>query len=272
MRKYGYLVVEGPHDVAFCVRLLKTYGLEAIRLIDELDKTFKPIIPVNFPHKGDLLKRMPVPTFLQSQTHAIAIQSAVGDSALISALELDLEIIDQRIFSGIGFMLDADSAASAKVRRDDLRREAKEKIKLEIPESPSAADEKKPRTGIFVLPDNQSQGTLEDILIQSADIHYPEILAAANTYITTTFDGGLIPKSHRKDINKPAGKKKATIGAMASLFKPGKAVQMSIQDQDWLTGDTLKLPCVQAVLTFLETLFELTPPAAAAPAQPENAA
>ena len=31
MRKYGYLIVEGPHDVEFVYRLLSPFGLERVQ-------------------------------------------------------------------------------------------------------------------------------------------------------------------------------------------------------------------------------------------------
>jgi len=64
--KYGYLVVEGPHDIEFVGRLLKeVHKLKRIVKIDKLNSywTDSPIIPKIFPPNGDLMKRMPVPAF-----------------------------------------------------------------------------------------------------------------------------------------------------------------------------------------------------------------
>ncbi len=40
MPKYGYLVVEGPHDIEFVYRLLRPFGLNRIRFEADLDPFF----------------------------------------------------------------------------------------------------------------------------------------------------------------------------------------------------------------------------------------
>src|SRR4051794_33484788 len=102
MPKYGYLVVEGPHDVEFVYRLLSPYGLKRIQFETVLDVFFHPLIPRTFPPDGDLQKRVPVPLFLHSTTHVVAIHSAVGDSRLVETLEENAVLLDPASFTGIG--------------------------------------------------------------------------------------------------------------------------------------------------------------------------
>ena len=59
MPKYGYLVVEGPQDVEFVYRLLSPLGMRRIRLEADVDPFLSPLIPHDYPPKGDLQKRMP---------------------------------------------------------------------------------------------------------------------------------------------------------------------------------------------------------------------
>jgi hypothetical protein len=42
---------------------------------------------------------------------------------------------------------------------------------------------------------------------------------------------------------------------MAGVFQPGKAVQVSIQDNDWLRGPALLQPRIRAVQLFLQQLL-----------------
>ena len=64
---YGYLVVEGPHDIEFVGCLLKkVHKLKRIVKNNELDPYWNLIIPKTFPPDGDLRKRMPVPAFFQN--------------------------------------------------------------------------------------------------------------------------------------------------------------------------------------------------------------
>jgi hypothetical protein len=115
----------------------------------------------------------------------------------------------------------------------------------------------KPLFGIFVLPDNQHQGTLEDILLETAEINYAHLSSAAKAYIES-IDSGKFGKHDLDEFKKPAGQKKARLSSMASILKPGKAIQNSIQDNRWLEGEAQNLPAVKAISTFLMRLFELS--------------
>jgi hypothetical protein len=176
MRTYGYLVVEGPHDVEFIYRLLSPFGLQRIQYENQLDDALHPLIPRNYPPNGDLQKRMPVPLFLQSETHAIAVHSAIGDSRLV------------------------DTASAI----------------------------------------------------------YPGLLETARSHVTAALQDHRLKPEDLRELNKPAGANKAIIGAMASVLRPCKAVQVSLQDNRWLRGNALESPRIKAVQDFLEVLFGLS--------------
>lgn len=263
MRKYGYLVVEGPHDVEFCYCLLsrgnRASGLKRVQNLADLDKELKVLVPGIFPHKGDLQKRVPVPLFLQSETHGIAIHSADGDSNLVARLEETVAMLSDLPFTGLGIILDSDSRQTAEQRYSQLCASVKNtSTGLSFPVSPGAVASGPPRCGAFVLPDNASQGTLENLLLESAAVQYPNLRPIAENYVDAAIKGNLIPKDHRRGICKPAGRNKAVIGAMATLFKPGKAIQTSIQDNAWLRAEALSIPKIKAVQQFLAELFDLS--------------
>src|SRR5688572_21343739 len=112
MPKYGYLVVEGPHDIEFVYRLLNPFGLKRVQWKDDLDPYMLPLVPKEFPPGGDLQKRMPVPLFLQSESHALAVHSAIGDSRLVQTVEESRVSInldsDFNLMTGVGIILDTD--------------------------------------------------------------------------------------------------------------------------------------------------------------------
>src|SRR5437899_2602972 len=54
-----------------------------------------------------------------------------------------------------------------------------------------------------------------------------------------------------KELKKPAGRHKAIIASAAAVLKPGKAIQVSIQDNRWIDGDALRTPRIHACLAFL---------------------
>ncbi len=125
MPHYGYLAVEGPHDVEFVYRLLRPAGFTRIRLYRDLDPFWDPIVPKTFPYRDDLQRRVPVPLFLASSTHSVAIHASQGDSRLIEAIEESLSVLPGPLAS-IGVMLDADDqrppAARFQVIRDGVQR------------------------------------------------------------------------------------------------------------------------------------------------------
>ncbi len=256
----SYLVVEGPHDVEFVGRLLKPFGLARIKTLSALDPFWLPLVPRNFPSDGeDLLKRMPVPVFFASGTHSIAVQAAVGDTRLVGTVEESLALLPNGMadLGGVGVLLDADGDALPTTRFAAIRG-GLAALGLTLPDVSGNVSMSSPRCGVFVLPDNTSAGTLEDLLIEAAEVTYPALLAGARSYVEgVSLEGPAFDRDDRKAFGAPAGPKKAMVACVANVLRPGKAVQVSIQDNRWLKGDTLKLPRIVAVSEFLEKLFGL---------------
>jgi len=256
MRKYGYLVVEGPHDVEFAYRLLSPFGLQRVQFEHDLDQFFAPLIPRQYPPDGDLQKRMSIPLFLQNDTHAIAIHSAVGDSRIVATVEENAAFLNINKVTGIGIFLDADSKGLPANRYASIQTELARKG-YNLNSLVGNVTTAQPNLGVFILPDNLSNGTLEDLLLDSANSIYPDLLRAARTYVYAAIKGTNLSTEDKRDFKKPAGRNKAIIGAMTSILKPGKAVQVSIQDNRWLRGHALSLPRIQSVQTFLKSLFDI---------------
>lgn len=262
MRRFGYMVVEGPHDVEFCYRLLSHAKLKRVQKLSQLDLFFKPLIPTNFPHGDDLQKRMPIPLFLQNDRLTIGLHSAIGETNLVSTLEETLNMLPVASFLGVGMLLDADSAISPAQRYESLRRLVKEKTEMELPDGAGQVLTSSPvRLGAFVLPDNTSPGALEDLLLDSAATQYTKLLPLAEQYVQAAETSAALKSDHLTDFRKPSGRQKAIVGAMSSIFRPGKSVQTSIQDNDWVRGAALKLPRIREVQRFLTELFDLPMPA-----------
>jgi hypothetical protein len=254
--KYGYLVVEGPHDVEFASRLLSSFGLVRVQMEVNLDPFLKPLVPRAYPPNGDLLKRMSTPLFLQSATHAIAIHSAIGDTRLVETIQENASLIDFAALTGVGILLDADAAATPPTRYQLIRDLLRDK-NYAFPDEAGTVSGAPPHLGAFVLPDNVSQGTLEYLLLDCAEHVYPSLLAAASTHVDAALRDGTLSVDDKVDLFKPAGRHKAIIGGIAAILRPGKAIQVSIQDNRWLRGSALELPRVKAVQEFLATVLEL---------------
>jgi len=263
MRKYGFLIVEGPHDAELAYRLLSPFGIKRLKNEDEVDPFLAQIIPRKYPINGDLQRRMPTPLFVASNTHAIAIYRAEGDTRLIQAVQENLSILDADRLTGMGIILDADSdKAAISADRYARIRKGMSKLNYQIPDVAGQVSVGQPRVGVFVLPDNSTSGTLEDLLIECARSVYPALLESAQLHIATADTDNSLNRDDLKDLNKSSGRIKAIVGAIASVLRPGKAVQVSIQDNKWLRGNCLTIARVKAVQDFLKTLFDLQKDAA----------
>ena len=251
------LTVEGPHDTEFVARLLKPMGFSRIQSWPALPEYWRAIVPQKFPVGSDLLGRHPVPTFFHKATgETIAVRSANGISKIITSLSDELSQLSA-VPEAIGIVLDADQEQHPADRYVDLCEEWAAKSNNGLVTFPALAGQVNagpPKAGVFILPDNVHPGTLENILIQAAALNYPNALTAAQAYIA----GFPTPDLQQEDLggfNAPAGHNKATVAAIASILKPGKAIQVSIQDNRWLAAAAMQLPDVQRVSTFLVDLL-----------------
>lgn len=259
------LLVEGPHDLEFCARLLKPRGFSRIKLHEEL-KSRHPfwlnLVPTGFPMHGDLLARHPVPVFFQNseKPQSVAVVNADGVEKLASRLEFSLLALE-RPPDAVGIILDADSKGNPGKRFSELveavaANSSTESRRLSFPAIPGKVAAGPPRTGAFVMPDNQADGTLEDLLLEAGGMAYPQLLQSAGKFIENSSAVSDLKARDLQEFRKPAGRKKAIAAAMASILKPGKAIQVSIQDNRWLEGDALHLPRIAALSAFLNELLE----------------
>lgn len=255
----AYFVVEGPHDVEVVGRMLGVRGYTRLNRFEELDEYWHRIVPRNFPHMGDLLRRVPVPMFFRAASGSVAVQCAVGHTNIATTAKVTLNGLDSPP-DAIGIVLDADDVAVPLERWIQLR------SVLPVPSigtHPGDVCAGPPRTGVFVFPDNASHGTLEDILVECAEQAYPELLRAARAWIEpmSPHDTTIFARSgDKRDFAKPAGKTKAIVGAVANVLRPGKAVQVSLQDNHWLRDPkALALPRIAAFQAFVDAILGISP-------------
>jgi hypothetical protein len=158
---------------------------------------------------------------------------------------------------GIGIVMDADGEISPNDRFENIKNGLQQlHLMSELPKSPGTVAPGKPHCGIFIMPDNQSAGTLEDLLLECAAPAYPSLLQCTQDFIN-----GVEPivsqlqKNERRDFEKPAGRKKASVGCIANVLRPGKSVQVSIQDNRWVTSETVILPHIAHFEQFITDLL-----------------
>jgi hypothetical protein len=269
---YVYFAVEGPHDVEFVGRFLKLHGLKRVQHKPRLAPFWEPLLPTSWPSppgSTDLLKRVPVPVFFQNQDVSVAIDSVTGDSQLLTSVLYIRSTVSQpggEELHAIGVVLDySDQDISAMARFTTIANGLAAE-KLPLAPAPGQVIAGPPRLGIFVLPDNATAGTLEDLLIECAEQQYPRLLASARAHVESV--KAEVPPYDESDLVyflKPAGRRKAVVGSIGSVLRPGKAIQMSIQDNRWLDGEALELPRVKMFRAFVDALLA---PAAVPPLAP----
>jgi len=255
--RYAYLVVEGPQDVAFIGRLLRIDGLRKIQQIQQLDPFWRPVIPRTFPPDGDLLKRVPVPAFFQSNTHSVAVHSAGGVSRLVDTVEETRAALGAQRddVTSIGVFLDADWNVAARARFSQIKAQLL-RIGLPTAEEPGVVHDGGLRTGVFIFPDNRSSGTLENLLEACAAAVYPELRDTARQFTAAAAMLSLTEED-RREYSMPSGEIKVVVSSIATFLNPTKAIQNSIEDNRWLSGDALKLESIGKLRGFLEGLLAL---------------
>ncbi|MDO3411642.1 hypothetical protein QWJ34_17905 [Saccharibacillus sp. CPCC 101409] len=247
----SYLVVEGPHDVEVAGKVLKLHGFSRIKQIDDLYEYWIDLIPKNFPPEGDLLKRVPVPVFFQKEGYSVAIHSAGGFSKISKMLRgtlLNLLTKNGEGLSSVGVIGDADSKPAEANFSILIEEIGDDSVSFSSCFSPGTVIDGTPRLGIHLFPDNSNKGTLEDLLIESASVRYPELFSGAKEFVSS------VAPQHRKAWGL-TDEPKVIVGCIANVLKPGKANQVSIQDNDWVSKYTRELPPIKELERFLKELI-----------------
>jgi hypothetical protein len=252
MNRKVLLVVEGQHDEAFAAKLLVLrHQFTRVTKYSDLEQYWHPTVPSRYPHKGELGRRVPTPSFYRRSDVSVAVLPAGGDSEL-SSFAVDTLVLLSTAPAAVGFVLDADSKKTPNERFLELRA-ALEVRGLAIGDCPGAIAAGTPAIGIYVVPDNSSQGTLEDVLLACGEVVYGQLVAAARSYLSSV-ERDSLEKHDLKELSKPAGTNKAIIAAATSILKPGKSLQTSLQDNRWVSTETANVESVRLFEEFLVAL------------------
>ena len=210
------------------------------------------MLPTSWPVDGqDLLKRVPVPVFFQGSGHSLAVNSAQGDSKIVETIVETLASLGPASrLQAIGLVLDADEKHDHKTRFSQIVEDLGNKMpELVFPSEPGQVSGDAPRAGGYVLPDNANKGALEDLLVDCAEHFAPSLLGHAIAFVDKA-------EPHFEE-KKSSARKKALVGCIANVYKPAKSIQTSIQDNNWVSQDTVQLPRIAAFDSFLKNLFNL---------------
>jgi hypothetical protein len=255
MPRYAILGVEGPHDQAFITKLLRGLGFENYDgTVTGLDPFWNPFVP-KYPRGGRLYVRLDMPAIVFNTDISVAIFAGEGTNL---TMKFPATFVNHPVFkteiAAFGIIADSDKSPCARVAAEYAA--VYREHFPQFPSTPGIIDTSSIRTGIFVLPDNANQGTLDNIILECANAIYPSLRADALRYLNGINREALEAEDLR-EINRPFGENKAWASCISSVLKPGKTIQVSIQDNRWLEGTSLMLPRIMAVSAFLRELLAL---------------
>jgi hypothetical protein len=267
-RKHCYLLVEGPQDVIFVGRLLQEMGLRTATLPDEVPARWQPFIDSAARSRDEAERRagkpglqlwqMFKPTCFLSDTHVVVVEQVGGNRTKFSrTLRGTLRLIDGGVSSlfSAGIIPDADNDANAAFTS---AKQALNSSALSQPASMNAITAGPPKTGIFVLPNCNASGGLEEVLIECGRTVYPDLHTAADSYVQSVDLGSVAyTPDDMSEMRTPQGPVKAIVGSMSSVLKPGSTIQVSLLRDRWISPQTMGTPSVAALVTFLKSLCEL---------------
>ena len=104
--------------------------------------------------------------------------------------------------TGIGILLDADTNKSPADRYASIRDALRAKG-FDFPDDAGVVSAAAPRLGAFVLPDNQAQGTLEDVLLECANQVYP-VWSTATAHVHAALHDSSLVAEDLKELQKRA--------------------------------------------------------------------
>lgn len=188
MRNY-LIVVEGAHDIALLEKILRLNGInEKVNNENELPEVWIHTIPSRYPFNTDRLDRItPIPSFVKNSQISVAIKNANSDTEIVGVLKQTLSLMEIRELdqiSGIMLICDADNLC-ADDKRCKLLDSIGETQDFNLDEKTMLLDVqiKKIPLYTFIFPDNSNKGNLENLLLESAAVEYPELLNLATSYV-----------------------------------------------------------------------------------------
>lgn len=264
-RRNCYLLVEGQQDVAFIGRLFQEIGLHFVQSVDALPEIWQPLVDIGLRqrdqafrargHDGVPFWQLFKPSCLTSDSHSIVIERAAGNRAKFGRTLIGTgSLLDGGLGSlhCVGLLPDADSDAHASFASAI---QALRAANLPAPVKSGEIVDGTPRTGILVLPGGNAHGGLEELLLDCAKVIYPDLFIGAQTFVgSVAIASPIYSPEDMREMGTPQGPKKAVVGSIASVLKPGSTVQLSIKRDRWISADSIAGGRVAAVFGFLKVM------------------
>ena len=248
------VLCEGPHDVAFITKILKSNGYNSNnnKKIGEYPVPYNHLLEteVKKSNINDLniqeLRNVMLPvSTLQKRHNQLFLYAVGGDSrkdrrqkllseidSFIAKSEGEYEILPENTKLAILYFLDADKKGET-VRFNEVVSEIKEIFNdfddSNFSKNPVSLFENKLSFGVYIFKEKgNDKGKLEDILLPIMKKENYKIFEEAETFIDNHFD-------EKRAKGKKFNKEKSIIGTVGQLQKSGGSNVVCISQTDYLT-------------------------------------
>lgn len=243
------IVVEGAHDAAFLGKLLRREKFSQIQNLADVPEFWSALIPSKYPvdPSGRLDRIIVFPDIYMSECleHTLALSVAGSDKNLVKTMRAALEIKEVEDFCTITIFTDTDFEVDEGARFNALHQnlsalnaeaeaESQPGFPLVLPSKVGALAEGSPRVGIYLWPGAGQQGTLENVLLDCAEITEPALKAASVKFIDSVHEEYPSECESIRKSRTSSGSLKAKCGGLASVLKPGGSVAVSLRQSRWL--------------------------------------
>ncbi|MGL5312338.1 MAG: DUF3226 domain-containing protein [Peptostreptococcaceae bacterium] len=239
MKNYMFFV-EGVHDASCVGKVLKLNGFEECRFISDLPKIWQDRVPKSYPFEiGKLERFTPIPDYYVYNDIFVVIVVSNGEQNIIKEVDLYLSNMNKKELNqinGIGMIFDADQVTPNEKIKNLLKSIDKKEYCFRSDDFMRGIIRLRGenlKLHYYFFPDNHSSGTLEDLLLEGADIVYSDLLINVDKYICKVDE-------RYKENWSISSENKARVGCIANIFRPASANQISIMRDDWISKESME--------------------------------
>lgn len=248
MTSWTLLFCEGAHDQAALAALACVCGgwkrqKETPASCPEvLQKTY----PVPKRNQHGAYQYQSPPAYLVKNDRWLVILALGSDVGVLGKTATDA--VSQFKPDAVGVVVDAnDKGVDNRVEAFQNRYKGIRELPKHV--KPGVVIPGKPRIGVWVAPDNKSNGKMDDLLLHAARGAQGQVITAGEAFVDSLHEASFEEKSLDKD------RSKIILGAVHQPVRPGASLAIGLQaSRCWLHKDRSDLPKLKELLQFIEEL------------------
>jgi len=249
MTDWTIILCEGAHDQAALVSLAAVCGeWELMKEIPRsLPKGLEPTIVVPKQDKwgGWVFQRQPA--YLSRRNRVLVVRSLGSDNKVLG--EAAIDFLGQIRPGAVGVVVDANDSGVDR-RQESFRKRYKALYHHADDVRAGEVSGNKPRLGLWVAPNNKTNGKMDDILLKAAKRNHKELTGRGKRFITsleTIESGKWFPSRNNRN--------KAILGAVNQAVRPGASLAAALHGSNcWFDAGLAAVAPFKQLAAFVETL------------------